>query len=95
MVKNSFIEKTCCGHTLELPHRGNSNVYLQHMLLKIRKKTIWKVSCPLSFKHPKLPISIKIPVTPLQIINLKNAFNFWSVHGIINTSGLFHEHSKN
>ena len=29
-------------YTLELPHRGNSNVYLQHMLLKIRKKTIWK-----------------------------------------------------
>ena len=22
--------------------RGNSNVYLQYMLLKIRKKTIWK-----------------------------------------------------
>ena len=29
-------------YTLELPHRGYSNVYLQHMLLKIRKKTIWK-----------------------------------------------------
>ena len=21
----------CCRYTLELPHRGNSNVYLQHM----------------------------------------------------------------
>ena len=21
----------CCWYTLELPHRGNSNVYLQHM----------------------------------------------------------------
>ena len=46
------------------------------MLLKIRKKTIWKftfskyhVHCLyLSFKHPKLPISIKIPVTLLQIV---------------------------
>ena len=28
----------CCRYTLELPHRGNSNVHLQHMLLKIRKK---------------------------------------------------------
>ena len=32
MVKNSFIEKDiCCRYTLELPHRGNSNVYLQHV----------------------------------------------------------------
>ena len=31
-----------CRFTLELPHRGNYNMYLQHMLLKIRKKTIWK-----------------------------------------------------
>ena len=32
---------------------------------------IFQVSCPLSLpllKHPKLPISIKIPVTPLQIV---------------------------
>ena len=32
---------------------------------------IFQVSCPLSltsFKHPKLPISIKIPVTLLQIV---------------------------
>ena len=67
MEKNSFIEKTyvvgthwnclykdiCCRYTLKLPHRGNSNVYLQHMLLKIRKKIIleiyiFQVSCPLS-----------------------------------------------
>ena len=29
-----------CIYTLELPHSGNSDVYLEHMLLKIRKKTI-------------------------------------------------------
>ena len=43
---------------------------LHHMLLKIRK-TIWKVSCPLSLpllKFPNLPISIKIPVALLQIV---------------------------
>ena len=37
MGKKSFIEKTYV-----VGNRGNSNVYLQHMLLKIRKKTIWK-----------------------------------------------------
>ena len=49
-------------------------MYLQQMLLKIRKKTIWKftyskyhVHCLNHFKHPKLPICIKIPVTLLQI----------------------------
>ena len=77
MVKNSFIEKTYCRYTLELPHRGNSNVYLQqlHMLLKIRKKLFGNLHFPhimpivlTSFKHPKLPISIKIPVTLLQIV---------------------------
>ena len=48
MVKNSFIEETYVVGT----HRGNSNVYLQHMLLKLRKKTfviyIFQVSCTLS-----------------------------------------------
>ena len=49
-------------------------MYLQHMLLKIRK-TIWKFTLVkyhaivfASFKHPKLPISIKIPVALLQIV---------------------------
>ena len=74
-MKTSFIEDICCRYTLELPHRGNSNVYLQHMLLKIRKKTIWKfifskyhVHCLYLFKHLIQPISIKIPVTLLQIV---------------------------
>ena len=40
MVKNSFIEKTNVVGTHW--NRGNSDVYLRHMLLKIRKKTIWK-----------------------------------------------------
>ena len=60
MVRNAFIEKTydvgthwnCLIEVIPMCtyNRGNSNVYLQHMLLKIRKKTIWKikVSCPLS-----------------------------------------------
>ena len=62
-------------YTLELAHRGNSNAYLQHMLLKIRKKVFGNLHIPsimsivfTSFKHPKLPISIKIPVTLLQIV---------------------------
>ena len=52
-------------------------MYLQHMLLKIRKKTFWKFTFSMfmsivfsSFKHPKLPISIKIPVTLLQIVHI-------------------------
>ena len=60
MVKNSFIEKTyvILRYTLELPH-NNLEIY------------IFQVSCPeplTSFKHPKLPISIKISVTILQIV---------------------------
>ena len=62
MVKISFMEKTY--------------VYLQLMLLKISKKTSWKLTLSkyimaivcTSFKHPMLPISIKIPVTLLQIV---------------------------
>ena len=35
----------CCRYTLELPHIGHSIVYLQHMLLELRKKTvIWSFS---------------------------------------------------
>ena len=38
MVNSSFIEKNIgCRDTLVLPNRGNSSVYLQHMLLKITK----------------------------------------------------------
>ena len=79
MVKNSFIEKTnvegthwnCLIEAIPMctynnTHRGNSNVYLQHMLLKLRKKTIWKFT--FSKYHVQLslpPISIEIPVTLL------------------------------
>ena len=47
---------------------------LHHMLMKIRKpilKFIWTIIMSIvfaSFKHPKLPISIKIPVPLLQIV---------------------------
>ena len=61
--------------TLELPHRGNSIVYLQHMLLKIRKTILKFTVIPsimslvfASFKHLKLPISIKMPITILQFV---------------------------
>ena len=51
-------------------------MYLRHMLLEIRKKTILEfIFIPStmsifyeSFKHLKLPISIKIYVTILQIV---------------------------
>ena len=62
---------------MELPHRGNFNVYLQHMLLKIRKNYLEIYFFPsimpivfTSFKHPKLPISIKISVTLLKIVHI-------------------------
>ena len=78
-----YCKDICCRYTLDLPLRGNFNVYLQHMLLKITKKNyleiyIFQVSCPLlspqSFKHPKLPISIKIAVTLLQIVYLHDSY---------------------
>ena len=50
-------------------------MYLQYMLLKIRKKLFGNLYFPsimsivfTSFKHSKLPIRIKIPVTLLQIV---------------------------
>ena len=59
----------CCRCTLKLPLWGNSNVYQQPMLLKLRKPIMkytlnkYHVDWFSSFKHLKLPISIKIPVT--------------------------------
>ena len=35
MIRDNFAYfsiKTCCGYSLELPWRGNSNEYPQHML---------------------------------------------------------------
>ena len=32
--------KTCCGYSLEVPHRGTSNEYPQHMFLWRNKKNI-------------------------------------------------------
>ena len=64
----------CCRCTLELPLWGNSNVYQQHMLLKLRKPILkytlnkHHVHWLSSIKYPKLPNSIKIPVTLLQIV---------------------------
>ena len=68
MVKNLFIEKTYVV-------RGNSNVNLQHMLLKKGRKLFGNLHV-LSimhivftfFKHHKLLISIEIPVTLLHIV---------------------------
>ena len=42
MMKNSFIEKAYVVGT----HWNCLKVYLQHMLLKIRKKSIWKLTFP-------------------------------------------------
>ena len=81
-VTNSQLDTTNESQEVTTPSpsrrpQDNSNVYLQHMLLKIRKKTIWKLFFPstmsivfTSFKHPKLPVSINIPVTLLQIVNI-------------------------
>ena len=74
-VKNSFTEKNICyRYTLELSYIGNSNVYLQRLLLKKGRKLFGNLHftsiMPIVFtsvKHPKLPISIKIPVTLLRI----------------------------
>ena len=64
--KHSFIEWTYVV--------GNSIVYQQHILLKLRKPILkytlnkYQVHWLSSFKHLKLPISIKIPVTIWQIV---------------------------
>ena len=52
-------------------------MYLQHMLLKIRMNTFLESIMSIvftSFKHPKLPISIKIHVTLLQIVYILKDF---------------------
>ena len=35
-----FLKKTCCGYSLEVPWRGASNEYPQHMFLSRNKKNI-------------------------------------------------------
>ena len=68
--KHSFIEWTYVVGAL----CGNSNVYQQHMLLKLRKPILkytlnkYWVHWLSSIKHLNLPISIKIPVTLWQIV---------------------------
>ena len=68
-----WIDKSCMC-TLELPLWGNSNMYQQHMLLKLRKLILkytlnkYHVHWLSSFQHLKPPISIKIPVTIWQIV---------------------------
>ena len=32
--------KVCCMFSLELPHRGDSNEYIQYTILNIKKKTV-------------------------------------------------------
>ena len=74
----------CCRCTLELPLRVNSNVYQQHMLLKLRKPTLkytlnkYHVHWISSFKHLKLPISTNIPVTTAygKIVYIITKFDF-------------------
>ena len=76
--KTHLLKYIWCRYKLELPqlpHKGNSNVYLQNMLLKKGRKLYGNLHFPsimfivfTSFKHPKLPISVKIPVTLPQIV---------------------------
>ena len=68
MVKNSFSEKT---YVVEAIPMCTYNI----MLLKIRKNLFGNLHFPsimsivfTSFKHPKLSISFKNPVTLLQIV---------------------------
>ena len=71
MVKTLNIE--CCRRTLEMPLLVNSNVYQQHMLVRLRKSILkytlnkYHVHWLSSFKNLKLSISIKIPVTIWRI----------------------------
>ena len=72
MEKIAFIEKTCCSYTLALPHRGNSNVYLQHMLQEqlcehLHLPSVISIVFA-SFKPFNVPFRIKIPVSLLQMV---------------------------
>ena len=75
VTTHTFIEWTyyAVGAHWNCAH-WNSNVYQQHMLLKLRKPILkytlnkYPVHWLSSFKHLKLPISIKIPVTISQIV---------------------------
>ena len=69
-VNHSFIEWTfIVGDCIVASIWGNSNVNQQHMLLKLRKPILkytlskYHVHWLSSFKHLKLPTSIKILVT--------------------------------
>ena len=81
MVKNSFIEKTyVVGTHWNCLIEAIQCVPTTYVTVK-RKKTIWKftyfkyhVHCLYLFKHPKLPISIKIPVTTATYLYLHDRF---------------------
>ena len=50
----------CCRYTLELPHRDNSNLYLQHYVTENKEGNyleidIFQVSCPLSLPLLNIP----------------------------------------
>ena len=64
MVENSFIER----HNVVGTH-WNCIMYLQHVT-KNGNLHLPSIMCIVfvSFKHPKLPISTKIPVTLQQIV---------------------------
>ena len=76
MMKNSFIEKTYVVGTHwdclreAIPLCNYSINYVTENKKAIYKFTFSKyhVHCLISFKYPKLPISIKTPVTLLQIV---------------------------
>ena len=65
MVKNSFIDKTYwqfqCVPTTYVTENKEENYFEKHF------PSTMSIVCT-SFKHPKLPISIKITATLLQIV---------------------------
>ena len=65
MVKNSFVEKT---YVASMRHfQCVPTTYVTELFGNLHFPSIMSIVFT-SFKHPKLPISIKIPVTLLQIV---------------------------
>ena len=58
-----FSMKTCCGYSLEAPHRGTSKEYPQHMFLWRNKKNIK------AFWLKKMPYLVLCTYVPIPRVN--------------------------
>ena len=61
----------------------DNNILFNNCIIIFQFNNIHPASSKFSLYKPLLKLALK-----LQIVYLRNEFNFWNVHGIMNTFGL-------